>query len=961
MDTSFETSLGELCKKQDGKNLLKILVNIRKEVEWPKNREHITKLRTKGCLKHLIGILQMPQKRLVDVSLSILGNCIMDKGCAREAIGTYNILSPLNHLLKRYPKEDSINGRIFRILGNMCHHRDQWANIIIDRKPQIVTHVVELLKTLSKDQVSPEDASSEATLIMALRTLRLLLNSQTIIPLVKTFGVLKAVGSLFIKLTLEWQEAKTNEDVLLNIIRLLHDYSRYKFYSSIQEMRNTDRGDSLVYLCNVLLLSPKRIVKIIMNFIKISQLKSELPIPEICDRFIDEVLKKDLNIEEYKEEYMEYIQCLCYLLENPANRNSERCGKCLPLLIKVLEAFREPSNTELECCILMVVTLNNCRYDDGLVQEQLRCNVIQALVDKLKWVVGSGAETSKLNVDHVKVRKRKNSLLIRKLEWLVSDTDRPDVSAKKKSCQCSIALARTISHLIIIPTACYPPNRRRPAKKTTALYERSPSPCPSTGSDLSSLVWPPSGSPKPSTNNMSDSDSDDYSPVCSEADSTEFPPTEQEEVSILDEDGHLEGVVVDEEVGTEKTRNEDNIADNLKVTLITEIAKLINTYSRVQPPVLELACEDLLLALLNCSEYIESSLSSKVTTAEIICKILLSPVYLIPLMKTTFVEKIYGLTRFQHGSSCIRCVDHCFLGKKILRSFTELAESGAGKGDIAHGLLRGGQDLKEQLVLVIPYIVVNKSILSKLLLKCGGLNVLMRLLKDESVHKERTIRVLCALASNRLDIANPREVAMSLDQPKTPTEKTATDEGAPLVTFKLDDGASVKADRQFLADKSEYFSRLLGGHFKESNEDEVFLHNVAAKSLNCMLQLLKHVDKIGRISAKHDIDTLLDVIVLSDRYLMNELCCSLTNCIEKYRMSSKTVPVIYRWSLESGLNLLRVEAVAFALVENFTDATRFAMFSEMFGLGYTEELLDDIQKLLVRYLGSCTRRCVCYD
>lgn len=57
------------------------------------------------------------------------------------------------------------------------------------------------------------------------------------------------------------------------------------------EMRNTDRGDSLIHLSNVLVLAPKRVVKIVMNFIRISQLKSELPIPEICDRFI-EVLKK---------------------------------------------------------------------------------------------------------------------------------------------------------------------------------------------------------------------------------------------------------------------------------------------------------------------------------------------------------------------------------------------------------------------------------------------------------------------------------------------------------------------------------------------------------------------------------------------------------------------------------------------------------------------------------------------
>lgn len=124
---------------------------------------------------------------------------------------------------------------------------------------------------------------------------RLLQNRRTIITLVRNFEVLKVIGSLFIKLSQEWQENRKNEILLQGIIKLLCDYSKYKFYHSILHMRNTDRGDSLLHLSNVLLLAPKRIVKIVMNFIRISQLKSELPIPEICDKFIDVLLK---NVKE---------------------------------------------------------------------------------------------------------------------------------------------------------------------------------------------------------------------------------------------------------------------------------------------------------------------------------------------------------------------------------------------------------------------------------------------------------------------------------------------------------------------------------------------------------------------------------------------------------------------------------------------------------------------------------------
>lgn len=111
----------------------------------------------------------------------------------------------------------------------------------------------------------------------------------------RNFEVLKVIGSLFIKLSQEWQESGKNDVLLQNIIKLLCEYSKYKYYHSILQMRNTDRGDSLLHLSNVLLIAPKRIVKIIMNFIRISQLKSELPIPEICDKLIDVLLK---NLKE---------------------------------------------------------------------------------------------------------------------------------------------------------------------------------------------------------------------------------------------------------------------------------------------------------------------------------------------------------------------------------------------------------------------------------------------------------------------------------------------------------------------------------------------------------------------------------------------------------------------------------------------------------------------------------------
>ncbi|KAJ8927879.1 hypothetical protein NQ314_019623 [Rhamnusium bicolor] len=940
-EVKFEGALCALCKPQDNKTLLKLLVTIRKEVEWPKNKDNITKIREKGCLKQFVAILQSQQRNALDVALSILGNCVMDRDCTRDVVGTYNILSPLNQLLKRYCKEDSINGRVFRILGNICQHRDQWGNTIIDRKPQVVTYIVDFIKKVSKDELPADENFSEATIMMAIRTLRLLLNCQTVMSLVKTFGVLKAVGSLFIKYSIDWQEGQKNKSLLENIIKLFQDYSRYKYYHSIIEMRNTDRGDSLIYLSNVLVLAPKRIVKIVMNFIRISQLKSELPIPEICDRFI-EVLKKYSIIKEFDGECVEYIQCLCYLLEHPANRNSERCGKCIPLLIQLLQEFQEPSNSVVECCILLIATLYKCRYDDSLLFEQLRCNIIKILVEKLRWLVGS---STVLNVEHKNVKKRKYEIgdckIGNKRYGINNGISITPVSPSSSEESFWVRQHSPFSSDDEMDTFSY------------TKYDRSPSPCSSTDSDM---PWSsPGSSPKSFKNDISDSDSDDYSPVCSEADGAEFPlPLLEEDVeSVPDHERFAEITELKEDITSEHF-NDKNICTSLKVKLLTEITKLLKSFTKLRPSVPQLASEELLIALLKCSGNFESTFSSSVDTIELICRILDAHDYLIPLMQTEFIQTVYDLTEIQHSKWCTKCSNYLFVGQTILRKFTSLAESGVGKGDIAHKLLRGDSKIKKQLVLVIPYIVKNKYILARLMLNCGGLEILMKLLREDTGLKKRSIKVLCAMASRKLEIANPKDLTTGLNRPKVIADKYKLNEDcANIVTFKLDDGTFLKADRDFLSEKSDFFSRLLKGDFKESTEDEIALHNVELKSLRCLLHLLECVDKTESIEIDLDLDTLLDVIVLSDRYLMVDLCVSLTDCVEQFRISPETIPNIYRWSLESGTNLLRVESIAYALVANIMDAERFVMFENLFALGYSEQLVEDIQKLLVRYLTSC--------
>ncbi|RZC36130.1 uncharacterized protein BDFB_007081 [Asbolus verrucosus] len=927
-NNNFDEILASLQNVQDNSKLLKILINIRKDVDWPKNRDNITKLQEKGSLKEVVSVLQTSKKGIIDVSLSILGNCCLDSRCARDVVNKFNVLPHLNQILKRYPKEDSINGRVFRILGNLCRHRDQWANVIIEKKPQILIHTVKFLKeaAMAKD----DGKVSEATITMGVRALREMLNRDTLKALVKTYGTLKIVGMLLIKYGTMWEKTKKGENILVNIIKLLQEYSRYKYYPSIVEMRNTEKGDSIVYLSKILLVAPRQIVKIVMNFLKISQLKSDLPVPEIFDCFI-EMLRNDAIIREFNSTCEECIQCLCYLLEHPGNRKNERCGDSIPLLITVLRDLTLQSNNkvkEIECCILIISTLNKCRYNDSLIWEQIRCNILGVINEKLKELVG-GVEP--LNVSHKSDRrKRKNNFKSRlikenKRSRLIFDDNNEDFTSPSSSDE-------ETDHF-------YCNNRR---------FDYSPA--SSSESELA-MSWTsglsPESSPRSQVYGISESDSDDYSPVCSEVDTSDFPLPMMEDESPT---GELD------ECSEEIREVDDNLSGfgadsasmtHVKVKLVTKIIELLKTYAKLKPPIAQLGTPELLLRLILSMGYFEWPFTSSILE-ELICKILDFHDHLLPLMQSDFIPIIYDFTKMVHGTRCSKCNQFRWISSSVIKKLTKVAESGVGKGDIAHKLLRGDSATKQQLVLVIPYIVKNKPILVKLMMNCGGLEVLMKLLREESDLQEKSIKVLCVLAAKKLGIPNPKTVK---SVSKMCLSERHMGDAARVVTFKLDDGSLLRADRELLSKNSDFFCRLLNGGFKESNEDVITLPNVANKSLGCLVDLIKcDIDKTAPVDIDLDLDTYLDLIALCDRFLMQDYCVYLADCVERFRLSSKTIPVIYHWSLGSRTNFLRVECIAFALVGNIADTDRFEMFRNLFNLGCNEQLVEDIRKLLVRYM-----------
>lgn len=88
----FDSAIKALQKPQEPRRLLKIVVAIRKEMEWPVNRANMLKFHSKGCLKHIVPYLQEENCNILDTILSILGNCCMERVICRDLVNIVSIV-----------------------------------------------------------------------------------------------------------------------------------------------------------------------------------------------------------------------------------------------------------------------------------------------------------------------------------------------------------------------------------------------------------------------------------------------------------------------------------------------------------------------------------------------------------------------------------------------------------------------------------------------------------------------------------------------------------------------------------------------------------------------------------------------------------------------------------------------------------------------------------------------------
>ncbi|XP_074032292.1 uncharacterized protein [Leptinotarsa decemlineata] len=387
---------------------------------------------------------------------------------------------------------------------------------------------------------------------------------------------------------------------------------------------------------------------------------------------------------------------------------------------------------------------------------------------------------------------------------------------------------------------------------------------------------------------------------------------------------------------------------SLRENLIMATTDLIYSYHRINPANPQLGSKEFVLVMMQSILYFPYGHHYQMTIVELLNEILNCPAYLAPLIQANIIGHIYEL------SICGVPTSAKFLpyprenwAEELLQCFSYVTNSEPAHGRFEHALTKGGKNMRNQAALVIPYIVKEED-LFHLMVTCGGL-IILELTEQDNEYREAAISSICFLARKiiRIPKLKVQKADMLSDKLSAMTHDTRESR---LATFRLDDGSVIRASQELLMKNSEYFLTLFSGRFRESVEDEVKLPDVDPETFKRVLNLLEHPKFEEHGFEEHGAEDLLDVLQLSDRFLLTKLYTCLCEWISRYVMKPNNVSGLYQWSLETGLHQLRVNAVRFAMTSDADDNSRSKMFRELFDLKHTKVLSKDISDLLEKYL-----------
>ena len=186
-------------------------------------------------------------------------------------------------------------------------------------------------------------------------------------------------------------------------------------------------------------------------------------------------------------------------------------------------------------------------------------------------------------------------------------------------------------------------------------------------------------------------------------------------------------------------------------------------------------------------------------------------------------------------------------------------------------------------------------------------------------------------------------------------EASATDKDFELVT---DDGAKIGASRRVLAGANNVFGAMLDGQFSESSGKEIRLPGANSGSVRLLVHHLYGCKNCTVLNDTADIDAWLDLVPLTDKYLLTdfnrEICRKIMHIcmqnvgkiIHAYK-KSLTIVCPTRGQEEA----LNISIVSFLLVGEVHHPVRVKLYDELAkNPELKSDFLEDVSSLITNHL-----------
>lgn len=166
---------------------------VKLRAELVKDKQGIETFYNAGGIAPMVRLLSKPYEKILEVALSILGNCCTQKMCCKQAISN-GIVPPLLTILKSIPNP-KVQCRVCRLLGNLARESNEKLCSLAKGIGVVFASVL-------------EDSKDVATLGMAVRATRLLWSETPFLnEFVQSDGVEKILD-IMIKYTMVEQPKK---------------------------------------------------------------------------------------------------------------------------------------------------------------------------------------------------------------------------------------------------------------------------------------------------------------------------------------------------------------------------------------------------------------------------------------------------------------------------------------------------------------------------------------------------------------------------------------------------------------------------------------------------------------------------------------------------------------------------------------------------------------------------------